>query len=303
VVAATVPGVSVQPTAASAAGWQPDPFRRHELRFNDGRLWTEHVSDRGIPGIDTVPVAELPRSRPPDRTAGTAGPPVAEAGAVRVVPPTSPVVTGVLDALLLVVGDAAVAERSRDGADQPVHDEHGVRVGTIRTPREPLVARALRMLTTSARRQVAAVDVFDAAGTLVLALDRPARFLKPRVTVRWGDGTEVGQIVPRRQFGGLVSSLEAGGVLVGTLWASSQDDRQLAVSDAQGQVVARVSTTWEVPSSSFHPMPDTHLVVVDRAMVDPLRSLAMAALLAADAMFTTPPSPAGRAAGSATGRP
>ena len=46
-----------------SADWHPDPFRRHELRFHDGRIWTEHVSDRGVPSIDTVPVAGGPRSR------------------------------------------------------------------------------------------------------------------------------------------------------------------------------------------------------------------------------------------------
>jgi len=37
-----------------AAGWFADPDRRHELRYWDGQRWTEHVSDRGAPGVDPL---------------------------------------------------------------------------------------------------------------------------------------------------------------------------------------------------------------------------------------------------------
>jgi len=51
------------------AGWHPDPFLRHQLRYSDGRRWTEHVADDGVAGLD--PLA-------PDLTAGAApGPPTA----------------------------------------------------------------------------------------------------------------------------------------------------------------------------------------------------------------------------------
>lgn len=38
------------------ASWQPDPSRRHELRYWDGNRWTEHVSDAGRQSTDP-PVA------------------------------------------------------------------------------------------------------------------------------------------------------------------------------------------------------------------------------------------------------
>jgi len=36
------------------ANWYPDPTGRHELRYWDGSIWTDHVSNRGITGTDPV---------------------------------------------------------------------------------------------------------------------------------------------------------------------------------------------------------------------------------------------------------
>lgn len=37
-----------------AVGWYPDPSGRHESRYWDGRVWTTHVSDRGVTSEDAV---------------------------------------------------------------------------------------------------------------------------------------------------------------------------------------------------------------------------------------------------------
>lgn len=34
-------------TPATAAGWHPDPRAEHQLRYFDGRAWTEHVTHYG----------------------------------------------------------------------------------------------------------------------------------------------------------------------------------------------------------------------------------------------------------------
>lgn len=40
--------------AAVGAGWNPDPSRRHELRYWDGSSWTAHVSDQGTASSDPM---------------------------------------------------------------------------------------------------------------------------------------------------------------------------------------------------------------------------------------------------------
>ena len=34
-------------TTAVAKGWHADPLNQHDLRFHDGRIWTEHVTHFG----------------------------------------------------------------------------------------------------------------------------------------------------------------------------------------------------------------------------------------------------------------
>ena len=41
--------------AVEAAGWFRDPSGLHELRYWDGRAWTEHVADGGVVGVEPIP--------------------------------------------------------------------------------------------------------------------------------------------------------------------------------------------------------------------------------------------------------
>src|SRR5688500_8455503 len=62
---------------SEAAGWQPDPFGRHEVRYWDGSAWTAHVSDAGVTSTDEpVPSPEGAPPPPPPPPA----PPAASGG-------------------------------------------------------------------------------------------------------------------------------------------------------------------------------------------------------------------------------
>lgn len=63
---------------AEPAGWRPDPFGRHELRYWDGSVWTQHVSDAGVQATDD-PVPNDPSVPPPPPLAPPAPAPGATA--------------------------------------------------------------------------------------------------------------------------------------------------------------------------------------------------------------------------------
>lgn len=52
-----IAGVSEYP-----AGWYPDPTRRHQHRYWDGRAWTEHVADNGATPTDPMPATARAQS-------------------------------------------------------------------------------------------------------------------------------------------------------------------------------------------------------------------------------------------------
>jgi uncharacterized membrane protein YhaH (DUF805 family) len=41
-------------TATAPAGWLADPTGRHELRYWDASVWTQHVSDNGVVSVDPL---------------------------------------------------------------------------------------------------------------------------------------------------------------------------------------------------------------------------------------------------------
>lgn len=49
-------GISRPP--APPGEWRPDPGGRHQLRYWDGRVWTEHVADDGVVGVDPLAKAQ-----------------------------------------------------------------------------------------------------------------------------------------------------------------------------------------------------------------------------------------------------
>jgi len=74
------------PPIAIPAGWNPDPYGRHALRYWDGAQWTKHVSDGGDTSTDPLPQAEAPTAQSaPTAPVAQAAPLHAGSGPVSVV--------------------------------------------------------------------------------------------------------------------------------------------------------------------------------------------------------------------------
>lgn len=55
-------------------GWYPDPAGRHQLRYWDGRRWSEHVADDGAASSDPLGPPPAPPFMPPPPPFGAPGP-------------------------------------------------------------------------------------------------------------------------------------------------------------------------------------------------------------------------------------
>ena len=48
------PGYVATAAATAPAGWLADPTGRHQLRYWDASVWTQHVSDNGVTSVDPL---------------------------------------------------------------------------------------------------------------------------------------------------------------------------------------------------------------------------------------------------------
>jgi len=63
----TPPGqapAALTPSGLPPAGWHPDPRRRHEYRYWNGRSWTALVSNAGVPSTDPHGIRPTPLPAP-----------------------------------------------------------------------------------------------------------------------------------------------------------------------------------------------------------------------------------------------
>src|SRR5690606_15578092 len=143
----------------------PDPFRRHELRYWNGRVWTEHVATHGRQSVDPPVHAPAPvagridkRARRDALRAGVAVDGATGGGTLL----TEPV--------LVVSQKAKLVEVN---AEYAIHDQHGRRLGAVRQVGNNLMKKAVGADQNGSKR----LQIVDADGALVMTLTRPVSLL------------------------------------------------------------------------------------------------------------------------------
>jgi uncharacterized protein YxjI len=126
------------------------------------------------------------------------------------------------------------------------------------------------------------LQVVDMHGNVLMALTRPAKFLKSRVIVQDGMGNEVGAIVQQNAIGKIRFSLEAGGQQWGSINAENWRAWNFNIQDHTGAEVARITKTWEGLAKTMFTTADNYVVHIHRPLQDPLRMLVVSAALGVD---------------------
>ena len=126
-------------------------------------------------------------------------------------------------------------------------------------------------------------ELRDPSGPVLLLTHIQAA--KSSLVVERPDSAEVGRIRLENLFGKSRFTLEVGGAGVGRLAARTWRRKNFGVVDEQGAEVASVDMTHG--SSGDHSHDNQYAVHIDRALADPLRTLAFATVVAVDRILWT----------------
>ena len=262
--------------SGTPAGWYPDPFGRHELRYFDGGAWTDHVSSHGRAGVDPavggshVPVVNREQGKVANdlNRAGVA--PVAGGGG------TGSILT---ENILIVNQKAKLIEVNNEYA---IFDQNAQQIGAIRQVGQNMAKKAIRVLTSYDQFMTHKLQIMDNGGNVILQVTRPAKFMKSRVIIANGYGQEIGQIVQQNMFGKIRFSIEAGGQPMGSINAENWRAWNFAIRNVHEQEVGRITKTFEGIAKTLFTTADNYVVQIDPSLPEPMRSLVVASALAVD---------------------
>ena len=304
-----VPGLGpTQPTTlpAQAPGrWHPDPFRRHELRWWDGRGWTHHVASQGRQAIDP-PAAGMP-STAADRIDPKIQQQVRSLGLLSqgAQAGVGPLFT---ERILVVNQKPKIFEVK---AEYGVFDQHGRQIAAVRQIGENFMRKA--MAVTPDRNRTRRLEIVDLNGLVLMKLVRPANVVKSTVEVSGADGSALGEIVQENtralsglmkgavgiadrfspvnlehkigHLGNLRFSLQARGRKLGSIQIEDREQWDFRIEDEAGAEIARITRTWAGAAKEWFTKADNYVVQIHRPLDQPLNSLTVAAALAVDTVF------------------
>jgi uncharacterized protein YxjI len=270
-------------------GWYPDPSGAHELRYFDGS-WTEHVSDKGVAGVDRVPGGRAPASGT-ERTLEsldrglTFGDVSSDKVRAQVAQNTgaAPLSAGTGDIfaepVLVVNQKAKLLELNNEYS---ISDAEGRKIGAVVQVGQSTARKALRLVSNLDSLMKVHLDVVDLQGRPLLRLTRPGKLIKSTVIVERPGAGEVGRLVQENAIGKIRFAMRVGDRKVGSVNAENWRAWNFSLRDDSETEVARITKTWEGFAKAAFTTADNYVVQIHRPLDDPLRTLVVAAALSVD---------------------
>ena len=270
------------------ASWHPDPMGRHQLRYWDGKVWTDHVSDNGVQATDPLQPRGLDKIDSA-LTIGNEGDPnkiheqlhgeskyrsanVGEAAFVG----GGTIFT---EPILVVNQKAKLIELNNQYS---VYNQSGQQIASVNQVGQSAAKKAVRLLTSFDQFMTHKLEIADAAGRVLLKITRPAKLMKSTVVISDGNDQEIGRIVQDNVFGKIHFSLQAGGHTYGAIKAENWRAWNFRIEDHTGVEVARITKTFEGVAKTIFTTADNYVVQFHGQLAQPLLSMAVAAALSVD---------------------
>lgn len=269
------------------------------MRYWDGNVWTDHISNNGVPGMDT-----LQPSPPSGAIATDSGSTLDRLDSAltigRDVDPTKiqAQVTGtgmrgagvagasftgggsIFNEPILVVNQKAkLIELNNQYA---VFDQNGRQIATVNQVGQSAAKKALRLLSNLDQFLTHKLEVADPAGQVLLRITRPAKVMKSTVIVSDARDQEIGRIVQDNVFGKIHFTLQSGGQTLGSIRAENWRAWNFRIEDAAGIEVARITKTFEGIAKAVFTTADNYVVQIHTQIPQPLLTLVVASSLSVD---------------------
>jgi uncharacterized protein YxjI len=152
-------------------------------------------------------------------------------------------VTGLLERDVLVISqEAKLIEMNNE---YRILDPEGVEVGAIRQEGQSKTKKLFRLLGDVDQFLTHRLSVYEADGTKLLEILRPAKILKSSIQIRDAGGASRGAIDQENVVGKKRFALRGpGGEALGSIDADNWRSWDFAVHDARGAEIARVTKEW-----------------------------------------------------------
>jgi uncharacterized protein YxjI len=276
------------------ANWHPDPTGRHELRYWDGSAWTDHVSDQGVTGTDSVDAPPPPQQATRmDRL--DSGLTVGNEGKAKTIHqqlhgaghrgigldgPVAGGGGGILTEPVLVVNQKAKLIELNN--QYSVFDQNGTQIAAVNQVGQSTAKKVMRLVSSLDQFMTHKLQVTDVTGAVVLQITRPAKVMKSTVIVSDANDREIGRVVQRNMIGKIKFGLEANGQELGAIKAENWRAWNFRIENAAGQEIARVTKTFEGVAKTMFTTADNYVLQITQRAAEPLNSLVVASALSID---------------------
>jgi uncharacterized protein YxjI len=277
------------PANQNPAKWHPDPLARHQLRYWDGSIWTEHVSDNGVQSIDPLKTKGFDKVESV-MTIGNEADPFkiqrqlhGDASSRRSANVGDAAFVGggtiFTEPILVVNQKAKLIELNNQYS---VFDQSGQKIAAVNQVGQTAAKKVMRMMTSFDQFMTHRLEIVDAEGRVVLRLTRPGKVVKSTVIVSDPNDQEIGRIVQDNVFGKIHFTLQAGGHTYGSIRAENWRAWNFKVEDHNGVEIARITKTFEGVAMTLFTTADNYVVQIHTQIPQPLNSLVVAAALSVD---------------------
>ena len=266
------------------ANWYPDPTKRHDLRYWDGNLWTDHVVTNHFQTVDPLntQLDAVETVQVSDHDPGLADKKVSR----QVRKADVEVARWQGGGTMLTESILAInqkVKRFEQLVEYEVFDQHGHPIGEIRETGYNHLLSAFTIHSAATRKRE--LEVVDHAGVVLYRINRPAKVFKPKVELLYADGTHAGSFSQNGLFSRKLA-LDAGETTIGHIKFDDPHNFRASVLDSSAQVVASVHRTWAGRRAEKKTRADNYVLEVKHPTLEnPLLGLVLTAPIAIDLLF------------------